>query len=120
MNDPRNSSDYESQLAALENRLKSRDGDEAILGDVGVAMRYLLTENDGSEARIRQILERQFDQGNLRKESYELVEKLLQKIAEESRIPPPTATGIHTWWKTPMCASSSRTRTPYSLQKRNR
>ena len=92
MNDPRNSSDYESQLTELENRLNSPANEEYMLGEVGEAMRTLLTEKDGSETRIRQILERQFDQGNLRKESYELVEKMLSKIAAESVIQDPVET----------------------------
>jgi serine/threonine protein kinase len=92
MNDPRNNSDYETQLTDLENRLNSPAKEEEMLGEVGVAMRQLLAENDGSEGRIRQILDRQFDQGNLRKESYELVEKLLSKLAAESEKPDPAET----------------------------
>ena len=75
---------YEEQLSELESRLKSPEHDEAMLGEVGLAMRNLLTRNGESEAHIRQILERQFDQGNLRRESYELVEKLLAKILTEA------------------------------------
>lgn len=74
---------YEEQLSQLESRLKAPEHDEAMLGEVGLAMRILLTRNGESEAHIRQILERQFDQGNLRRESYELVEKLLAKILAE-------------------------------------
>ncbi|MDH5346131.1 MAG: serine/threonine protein kinase, partial [Gammaproteobacteria bacterium] len=74
---------YEEQLSALESRLKVQQQDEAMLGDVGLVIRRLLARNGGSEAHIRQILERQFDQGNLRRESYELVEKLLGKIVAE-------------------------------------
>lgn len=80
---PGNQATYEEQLSALESRLKVEQHDEAMLGDVGSAMRKLLARNGGSEAHIRQILERQFDQGNLRRESYELVEKLLSKIVAE-------------------------------------
>jgi serine/threonine protein kinase len=74
---------YEEQLSDLERRLKGHDHDEGMLGDVGLAIRNLLARNGGSEAHIRQILERQFDQGNLRRETYELVEKLLGKIVAE-------------------------------------
>ena len=77
---------YEEQLSALESRLTGSDHDEAMLGEVGLAMRKLLLRNGGSEAHIRQLLERQFDQGKLRRETYELVERLLGKIvAEESQ-----------------------------------
>ncbi len=82
---------YEEQLSQLESRLKAPEHDEAMLGEVGLAMRNLLTRNGESEAHIRQILERQFDQGNLRRESYELVEKLLAKILAEK---PPQAAPV--------------------------
>lgn len=78
-----NNQTYEEELSLLENRLKAPEHDEAMLGEVGAAIRNLLTRNGEGEAHIRQILERQFDQGNLRRESYELVEKLLSKILAE-------------------------------------
>ncbi|MGI9262140.1 MAG: hypothetical protein ACR2QR_08895, partial [Woeseiaceae bacterium] len=78
---------YEEQLSELETRLKTPEHDEAMLGEVGRAMRNLLVRNGESEAHIRQILERQFDQGNLRQESYELVEKLLGKMVAEHDVP---------------------------------
>lgn len=80
---------YEEQLTELESRLKTPEHDEAMLGEVGLAMRNLLIRSGESEAHIRQILERQFDQGNLRRESYELVEKLLGKIVAERGEPAP-------------------------------
>jgi hypothetical protein len=80
---------YEEQLSELESRLKGHDQDESMLGDVGLAIRNLLARNGGSEGHIRQILERQFDQGNLRRETYELVEKLLGKIVAEGGPPGP-------------------------------
>ena len=76
---------YEEQLSELENRLRRHDSEEAMLGDVGLAMRTLLARNGESEAHIRQLLERQFEQGNLRPESYELVERLLGKIVAEEK-----------------------------------
>lgn len=85
---------YEEQLSELESRLKGHDQDESMLGDVGLAIRNLLTRNGGSEGHIRQILERQFDQGNLRRETYELVEKLLGKIVAEGGPASPDPGGV--------------------------
>ena len=76
---------YEEQLSELETRLRNHDSEEAMLGDIGLAMRTLLSRNGESEAHIRQLLERQFEQGNLREESYELVERLLGKIVAEEK-----------------------------------
>jgi serine/threonine protein kinase len=85
---------YEEQLSELESRLKVHDQDKSMLGDVGLAIRNLLTRNGGSEGHIRQILERQFDQGNLRRETYELVEKLLGKIVAEGGPHSPDPDGV--------------------------
>ena len=93
MNDPRNSADYEAWLARLEQRLAKPGDDEAMLSEVGAAIRILLTSNEGSDRRIRQILQRQFDQGNLRRETYELVEDLVSRMTggtAESVDPEPT------------------------------
>ena len=78
------SSTYEEQLSDLESRLEGHQNDEALLAELGRAMRQLLSRNGDSEAHIREILERQFDQGNLRPESYELVQELLTRVASES------------------------------------
>jgi len=84
-----NGSSYEARLSKLERHLESNEDDEAMLAEIGMAMRVLLTGNGESESHIRQILERQFNQGNLRKESYELVEGLLGKLVTEEKASKP-------------------------------
>jgi len=82
---------FEEQLSNLESHLEIHANDETMLGDVGMAMRTLLSDNGETESQIRQMLERQFEQGKLRQESYELVERLLGKIASEERAAAPKA-----------------------------
>ena len=74
---------YERQLAELETSLRRHENDETMLGEVGLAIRNLLAGNGESEARIRQLLERQHSEGRLRPETYELVERLLAKLVAE-------------------------------------
>ena len=74
---------YERQLAELETSLRRHENDESMLGEVGLAIRNLLAGNGESEAHIRQLLEREHDEGRLRPETYELVERLLAKIVAE-------------------------------------
>ncbi len=85
----KNGPTYEERLSKLESHLEGNANDEAMLAGVGMAMRALLSGNGESEAHIRQILERQFDQGNLRRESYELVESMLGKLVAEERAQEP-------------------------------
>jgi serine/threonine protein kinase len=76
---------YEARLSKLESHLASHADDEAMVAEIGTAMRALLSGHGESEATIRQVLQRQFDQGNLRTESYELVERLLDKLVAEKQ-----------------------------------
>lgn len=80
---------YAEQLAKLESRLQGHAGDEEMLADVGIAMRALLAGNGDSENQIRAMLQKQFDAGHLRKETYELVQNLLGKIVTEELVRSP-------------------------------
>jgi serine/threonine protein kinase len=75
---------HDRELAELETSLRRHESDQSMLGEVGLAIRNLLSVNGDTEARIRQLLERQHSQGQLRPETYELVERLLTKIVEET------------------------------------
>ncbi len=75
----------DDQLSDLESRLTQHATDEAMLAAVGSAMRMLLTREGDSEAKIRKMLQRRFDEGHIRAESYELIRELLGKIASEER-----------------------------------
>jgi serine/threonine protein kinase len=81
--------DYAEQLAKLESRLQGHSGDQVMLAEVGVAMRSLLAGNGDSENHIRAMLQKQFDAGHLRKETYELVQNLLGKIVTEELVRAP-------------------------------
>jgi serine/threonine protein kinase len=81
--------DYSEALASLENRLHGHTDDEAMLVEVGVAIRTLLSGNAQNEDHIRAMLQKQFDAGHLRKESYELVQNLLGKIVTEELVRAP-------------------------------
>jgi serine/threonine protein kinase len=82
----KNGLNYEDQLATLGSRLQGHEGDEALLAEIGVAIRSLLSGNGESENHIRAMLQKQFDAGHLRKETYELVQNLLGKIVTEELV----------------------------------
>ena len=68
----------------LQNRLESQVDDETVLAEIHVAIKELLTNNNATESRIREILQKRFDSGYLRPESFELVNKMLDRINSES------------------------------------
>ncbi len=74
---------YSAQLADLESRLHSDAGDEAMLAEMHVAIRTLLAGNGESAAHIQELLQKRFNEGHLRAESYELVKNMLDRIVAE-------------------------------------
>jgi len=88
-NDKSNAKSYAEQLSTLESRLQGQASDEAMLAELGVAMRSLLSSNGESEAHIRNLLQQQYIDGNLRQETFELVQNLLGKIVTEEAVRSP-------------------------------
>ncbi len=85
---------YSEQLSDFENRLGNTVDDEMVLAEILVAIKGLLSNNGDSESRIREILQKRFDSGDMRRESFELVQKMLDRIVTEdvSATPPLTST----------------------------
>jgi serine/threonine protein kinase len=80
------------QFSDLQNRL---DDDETVLAEIHVAIKELLTNSSATEGRIREVLQRRFEAGELRQESFELVQKMLDRISAEKN-PAPAAAGAAT------------------------
>ena len=63
---------YADQLAEIEERLKHHEGDEALLADVGAAIRGMVDDGTVSAEELRAMLRQRFENGGLRRESHEL------------------------------------------------
>lgn len=88
--DPDNKApDYSAELENLESRLHGHADDEAMLVEVGGAIRSMLADSTENESHIQEMLQKQFDEGHLRKETYELVQNLLGKIVTEEMVRAP-------------------------------
>ena len=74
---------YSEQLSDLESRLHDDSGDEALLAEMHVAIRTLLGSHGESGAHIQELLQKRFNEGHLRAESYELVKNMLDRIIAE-------------------------------------
>ncbi len=88
-NDNSDAKSYAEQLSTLESRLQGQASDEAMLAELGVAMRSLLSTNGESEVHIRNLLQKQYVDGNLRQETFELVQNLLGRIVTEEAVRSP-------------------------------
>lgn len=74
---------YSDRISELGDRLHQHSGDEEMLEEILAALRVMLAEDSAGEAQIRAELQKRFDEGQLRPESHELVQKMLDRIGLE-------------------------------------
>jgi len=74
---------YAEQLSEFASELKGHIDDEAMLHEIHVAIKTLLSADGASESQIRSVLQQQFERGDLREESFQLVQKLIDNIVSE-------------------------------------
>ncbi|MGH8222377.1 MAG: serine/threonine-protein kinase, partial [Woeseiaceae bacterium] len=74
---------YEEQLSALERRLHAQIDDETTVQDLHSAISTLLSNGHDAETDIRAVLRRRFAAGQMREETYQLVQQILDRIVTE-------------------------------------
>jgi hypothetical protein len=77
------------QLASFDSRLDTKNDDVAMLAEIQEGIGRLLSNNGGSEAEIRRILQERYENGDLRKETFQLVKSMLDGYVTEQA---PTST----------------------------
>ncbi len=80
---------YPEELSEFAEQLHEQIADESLLDDIHSAVQSLLSGNGDSEADIRRILREQYQTGNLRDETFELVQRMLERAGEEDLAPAP-------------------------------
>lgn len=71
------------QLDDLEENLGATVDDVAMLADIQQGIGELLADNGSVESDIRRVLQERFDEGELRKETYQLVKSMLDRYVTE-------------------------------------
>ena len=74
---------YSDQLVDFESQLRHTMDDESLLQDVFRAIRELLKDHRESEADIRKILHDRFETGQLREETFQVVQRMLDNIVTD-------------------------------------
>ena len=74
---------YSKQLTEFAEQLQKQIADEDLLDDIHGAIEDLLWDNEDIEADIRRILQEQHKAGNLRDETFELVQRMLDRMVTE-------------------------------------
>ena len=85
---------YPEELSEFAEQLHEQIADESLLDDVHSAVQSLLSGNGDSEADIRRILREQYQAGNLRDETFELVQRMLELAGEEDLAPAPMVSEV--------------------------
>ena len=86
------------RLSDLDDSLATTVDDVDMLADMQRGISRLLQDNRSSEAEIRKVLQEQYDAGNLRKETYQLVKSMLDHYDGDSAHsrPPSVAPSLDT------------------------
>jgi serine/threonine protein kinase len=74
------------QLSSFETRLDGRIDDVQMLADIQDGIGQMVGVNGGNEAQVRRVLQEQYDKGDLRKETFQLVKSMLDGYVSE-RVP---------------------------------
>ena len=84
---------FDDQLASFDDRLQASSGDMEMLADIQQSISSLLASNGGDEAEIRRVLQERYQAGSLRKETFQLVQSILDrtelKESQEESAPEP-------------------------------
>ena len=82
------------QLSSLDDSLSETVDDVAMLADVQKGIGRLLADNGKFEGEIRRVLQDRYDNGDLRKETYQLVKSMLDRYVSEEVPTSPTSDAL--------------------------
>jgi serine/threonine protein kinase len=77
-------SPFDAQLEALAQTLDAQIDNESVLRDIHSAFSTLLARTGNAESDIRAVLLRQYSTGQLRDETYQLVQQILNRMVSEN------------------------------------
>ncbi|MGI9247472.1 MAG: serine/threonine-protein kinase, partial [Woeseiaceae bacterium] len=78
---------FADQLASFDNRLDVSANDVELLADIRDGISNLLASSGSGEAEIRSVLDERYKSGALRKETFQLVNSMLDRYVSESGEP---------------------------------
>ena len=75
---------FVDELASFDDKLHATANDVDMLADIQKGIGRLLASSGNSEAEIRRILQARYDEGALRKETFQLVKSMLDRYSTEN------------------------------------
>lgn len=82
---------FTEQLAEFDSKLREQEDNAALLKDIHAAITALMAENGEREEDIREVLQKRYNGGKLRLETYQLVRNVLDRVVIESMATMPDA-----------------------------
>jgi serine/threonine protein kinase len=86
--------DLAEQLAVFDNSLQSMADDVDMITEIQEGIGSLLASSGNSEAEIRRVLQEQYEAGELRKETFQLVKSMLDRYMTEQIPTSPVARAV--------------------------
>jgi len=74
---------FADQLSSFDDKLASKSDDLQMLAEIQEGIGRLLEASGGSESEIRRVLQEQYENGRLRKETFQLVKSMLDRYVTE-------------------------------------
>ncbi len=93
-----------AQLATFDDWLHATVDDVDMLADIQEGIGRLLSTSGSNEAQVRQVLQQRYDDGALRKETFQLVKSMLDRYVSETI---PTSPAAHVTSPAPQAARST-------------
>lgn len=75
---------FNEHLAEFDGKLREQEDNAALLAEIHAAITGLMAENGGRDDEIREILQKRYNGGKLRLETYQLVRNVLDRVVIES------------------------------------
>ena len=88
---PETEQTFSDRLDEFDRRIKAQDDTGQLVEEIHATITILMTKSGSDEDRMRDLLQRRYNAGKLRLETYQLVRDVLDRVASESMATMPEA-----------------------------
>lgn len=88
---PETEQTFSDRLDAFDRRIKAQDDTGQLVEEIHATITILMTKSGSDEDRMRDLLQKRYNAGKLRLETYQLVRDVLDRVASESMATMPEA-----------------------------
>jgi serine/threonine protein kinase len=75
---------FSERLTEFDNKIKSQDDNASLLNEIHASLTALLSQSGDQDDEIREVLQKRYNAGKLRLETYQLVRNVLDRVVIES------------------------------------